>query len=478
MLSCFVSRANVQMPILLPLRKGELSEWLKNQDAAIRQWVKIVKFSAKVGEVQFIPASGEKAGLALVGLGDGEDVLAFGAAVSGLPEGEYRLHPDIAHPEPYLLAFGMGAYRFDQYKSKKKNLAKLAWPSMELEKQLTPLLESIYLARDMINIPAEDMGPEDIAKQVVNIAKANQAKINIIKGQDLLKKNYPSIHAVGRASSRPPLLIDLRWGHSGPQIVLVGKGVCFDSGGLDIKGASNMQMMKKDMGGAALMIALAQAIMKRKLKLRLRLLIPAVDNAISGNAYRPLDVFKTRKGITIEIGNTDAEGRVILCDALHEAASEKPDLIIDAATLTGAARVALGTELPALFANNEAVATAILKHGERQSDPLWPLPLYKPYRRLIESKVADITNNPESSYGGAITAALFLQEFVPSEIPWVHIDTMAWNLSSQPGRPQGGEAFGLRALLSYIEDLVAEKKIRAGKPAPRKQLPRKPIRRR
>ena len=314
--------------------------------------------------------------------------------------------------------------------------------------------------RDLVNTPAEDMGPAELAEAARKVAKAGGAKFSTIVGPALLKRNYPCIHIVGRASSRPPRLIDLRWGRRGPKVTLVGKGVCFDSGGLDLKTANYMQLMKKDMGGAAHVLGLAQMIMAAGLELRLRVLIPAVENSVSANAYRPLDIVRSRKGLTVEIGNTDAEGRVILCDALAEADTEKPDLLIDIATLTGAARVALGPDLPALFANDDLVAEAVLKHGKAVEDPLWRLPLHKPYRKLIDSKVADINNAGDSPFAGAITAALFLADFVDPATHWLHLDVMAWNPTARPGRPVGAEAVAIRALYALIADQAGPRRKR------------------
>jgi leucyl aminopeptidase len=296
------------------------------------------------------------------------------------------------------------------------------------------------------------MGPAELAEAAKGVARAGGAKFSAIVGDQLLKQNYPSVHAVGRASSRPPRLIDLRWGRSGPLIALIGKGVCFDSGGLDLKPASGMLMMKKDMAGGAHVLALAQMIMAADLPLRLRVLVPTVENSVSGDAFRPLDVLRTRKGLTVEVGNTDAEGRLILSDALAEASTEKPVLMVDFATLTGAARVALGTDLPAMFCNDDVTAEALLRHGLAVDDPLWRLPLHKGYRNQLDSPIADINNVSDGSYAGAITAALFLQEFVEPGIPWVHIDLMAWNLANRPGRPKGGEAMALRAVYSLIAE--------------------------
>jgi leucyl aminopeptidase len=296
------------------------------------------------------------------------------------------------------------------------------------------------------------MGPPELAEAAEAVAARNGARYRVIIGDDLLKENYPTIHAVGRAAAKPPCLIDFVWGdESAPKLTLVGKGVCFDTGGLDLKPASGMRLMKKDMGGAATLLGLASAIMEAKLPVRLRVLVPAVENAVSANAFRPLDIIKTRKGMTVEVGNTDAEGRLILCDALHEACAEKPALVIDMATLTGAARTALGPDLPALFTHDDALAAELLRAGVAVGDPLWRLPLWKPYRKMLASTVADINNVSESAFAGAITAALYLAEFVGSETPWAHIDTYAWNQSSRPGRPEGGEALGLRALYRLVE---------------------------
>src|SRR5260221_565754 len=304
-----------------------------------------------------------------------------------------------------------------------------------------------------ITPPAEHMGPAELAGAAEDLAGRHSARFSAIVGDALLAENYPMIHAVGRASARAPRLADLTWGDAqAPKLTLVGKGVCFDSGGLDLKTAGGMRLMKKDMGGAATLLGLADAIMAARLPVRLRVLVPAVENFVSANAMRPLDVIRTRKGITVEIGNTDAEGRLILCDALSEADAEKPALLIDMATLTGAARTALGPELPALFSNDDALAAELLDAAEGAADPLWRMPLWKPYRKMLSSQVADINNVSESAFAGAITAALYLQEFVAKETPWAHIDTYAWNQSSRPGRPEGGEALGLRALYHLVEE--------------------------
>lgn len=478
MLDHLVDRAANAVPVT-PLRAADLAAWLKLQPAAAQRWVKALDFQARPGSTCLLPGADGKLERVLLGIEEGADRWSSAALPASLPAGSYELDPD-ASCDATLFAFGwaMGGYRFRRYRSEAASpLAKLVWPKEADRALVRRLAAALGLARDLITTPASDMGPAELGAAVKAVAKAYKAKVKEIVGDDLLKQNYPTIHMVGRASSRAPRLLDLRWGTEGPKLTLVGKGVCFDTGGLDLKGGSYMRLMKKDMGGAALMLGLAQAIMDAKLKLRLRLLIPAVENSVSGNAMRPLDVVKTRKGLTVEIGDTDAEGRLILCDALAEAESDKPDLIIDAATLTGAARVALGTEMPALFATKDATAEALLQQGKGQEDPLWRLPLNKAYRRMLDSKVADINNCSESGYAGAITAALYLQEFINSDTDWMHIDTMGWNLMSRPGRPEGGEAFGLRALYAFVADWSQPKqkspakiiaKAPATRPAPRK----------
>lgn len=479
-----VDRAADAVEIVL-LRAQRLEDWLKRQSTATAQWVRGSGFAAKPGAICLVPQPEGGLARVLVGVEDGTDRWSAAVLPAALPKGVYRLAESTSLSDATSASFGwaIGGYRFRRYKKAEGDLARLVWPQEVDRAAIQRMVAAYGLARDLINTPAEDMGPAQLADAVKAVARAHKAKVSVIVGDDLLAKNFPAVHTVGRASTRPPRLIDLNWGKSGPRLTLVGKGVCFDSGGLDLKPASGMLLMKKDMGGAALMLALAQMIMAAGLKLRLRLLIPAVDNAVAGNAYRPLDVIRTRKGITVEVGNTDAEGRIILCDALAEASGDKPDLVIDAATLTGAARVALGTELPALFCNDDDVADAILRHGRTEDDPLWRLPLHKAYRRMLDSKVADINNVSDGPYAGAITAALYLHEFIDPGIRWAHIDTMGWNLRDRPGRPEGGEAFGLRALYAFIEAWARPKKtagraIIAPKPAPRLRPAKQRTRRR
>ena len=445
-----------------PIPEGGLERWLGRQDPVARTWVAANRFEAKPGKHLLIPDSGGRLAAVALGVAAGTDIWSYGDLSMALPEGAYCL-PDAMDGEAAsaaALGWALGGYGFERYKKRARKPARLAMPHAADKARVRREAEAAFLVRDLVNTPAEDMGPPELADAARRVAKAGGAKFSVIVGPELLKRNYPCIHAVGRASSRPPRLIDLRWGSRGPKVTLVGKGVCFDSGGLDLKSSNWMQLMKKDMGGAAHVLGLAQMIMAAELNLRLRVLIPAVENSVSANAYRPMDIIRSRKGLTVEIGNTDAEGRVILCDALAEAGTENPDLLIDMATLTGAARVALGPDLPALFANDDAVAEAALKHGKAVDDPLWRLPLHKPYRKLIDSKIADINNAGDSPHAGAITAALFLADFVDPSTHWLHLDIMAWNPTARPGRPVGAEAVAIRALYALIADLAGPRRKR------------------
>ena len=435
------------------LDAGELEAWLAGREPRIRAWVDSSGFEAKAGAVCPVPGAAGNVERILCGRdADTPDIWRIAALPERLPPGDYALDSG-ADPAQAALGWMLGAYRFDRYKTAEtKARPVLGLPEGIDRERLTATVEAVFLARDLINTPAEDMKPSDLAAAAETVAGRHGADFRVTVGDDLLERNYPAIHAVGRAAADAPRLIDLAWGDADrPKVTLVGKGVCFDSGGLGIKPASGMKLMKKDMGGAATVLGLAGMIMALKLPVRLRLLIPAVENAIAGNAYRPMDVIRTRSGTTVEIGHTDAEGRVILCDALADAAGEEPDLLLDVATLTGAARVALGTELPALFCNDDDLAGDILAQGEAADDPLWRLPLWPGYRKRIEGDAGDITNAPEGPFGGAITAALFLERFVDGAARWAHIDTMGWNMTARPGRPKGGEALALRALFAAIE---------------------------
>ena len=381
-----------------------------------------------------------------------DDMFACGELANSLPAGDYLLQDISDHDQLISIAFawGAGAYRFERYVQPGKPQARLLLADEGALNEALKLVEATKRVRDLINTPAADMMPENLAAAVEAMAQEFNAEFRQTVGDDLLDENYPMVHAVGRASVHAPRLLDLRWGdESHPKVTLVGKGVCFDSGGMDIKPSSAMRWMKKDMGGSAHTIGLAYLIMAQKLPVRLRLLIPAVENAVSGNAFRPGDVLNTRKGSTVEIDNTDAEGRLVLCDALTEAISEKPELVVDYATLTGAARVALGTELPGFFTNQLQLASDLMQVGQKVTDPVWSLPLHQPYKDFLKSDIADLVNCASTPFGGAISAALYLEHFV-EETPWVHFDVMAWNNRKLSGRPVGGEAMGMRAMFGYL----------------------------
>jgi leucyl aminopeptidase len=464
MLNSLTARADAGTLPLTPLAKDELETWLKRQPKQIAAWIESTGFKAAPGSFCFLPGEKGAPQRVLAGVDPDEGPWALATLPGSLPKGRYAIDPAPTPEQATRLTLGwiLGSYAFTRYRKRQPRGATLVWPKGADRAAVTRAAEATGLVRDLINTPAGDMGPAELAAAARALARRHKARLTVIQGDQLLKKDYPAVHAVGRASSRAPRLIDLRWGAKGPRVTLVGKGVCFDSGGLDLKSAAGMLLMKKDMGGAAHVLGLAQMIMAAGLPLRLRVLVPAVENSVSGDAFRPLDVLPTRKGVTVEVGNTDAEGRLVLCDALAEADREQPDLLVDFATLTGAARVALGAELPALFCNDDATAEDLLEHGLASHDPLWRLPLHRPYRKMLDSKVADLNNISDGPYGGAITAALFLSEFVRPETPWAHIDLMAWNVRARPGRPVGGEAMGLRAVFALIEAL-ARGKARTGR---------------
>jgi leucyl aminopeptidase len=405
-------------------------------------------FSGRDGEL--LPLTmGSKVTTWVLGLGEGNDALAAATFAEKLPDGLYRLE---AGGQSDVLAWLLGSYAFSRYKTAKKKAPRLMLPEGVDGEDISRIAEAVFLARDLVNTPANDLGPDELAAAARALATAHGAKVSVIKG-GVLKRDFPLIEAVGRGSSRPPCLIDLSWGNAkAPRVTLVGKGVCFDTGGLDLKPSAGMLTMKKDMGGAAVALAVAAMVMGAKLNLRLRLLIPAVENSVSGNAIRPGDVFKSRKGLTVEIGNTDAEGRLILADALALADEETPELLLDIATLTGAARMATGMELPPFFTDDEALAADLSRLSMAVNDPLWRLPLWKPYDFSLGSRVADLNNNPSTGYAGAITAALFLRRFVTKTKAWAHLDIPAWNDRVRPGRPIGGEANSARAIYALLKE--------------------------
>jgi leucyl aminopeptidase len=425
----------------------------KRLSAAQRSWLDENRFDGSPGSVCLLADEHGKLARVIVGVDRQDALSALAALPMTLPQGEYALAADGVALDPQLAALGwaLGAYQFTRYRKAKRAPATLAVDAKTLA-ALEPLIEATSLVRDLVNTPTEDMGPKHLADAVKQLGKAHKAKVREWVGDELLEDNFPAIHAVGRASHRPPRLIELNWGKAtDPKLVLVGKGVCFDSGGLDLKPSDGMRWMKKDMGGAAHAIALAGLVMQAKLPVRLTLLIPAVENAVAGNAMRPGEVVVTRAGFSVEIDNTDAEGRLVLCDALAYGAEQKPDLIVDFATLTGAARVALGPDLPALFANDDAIADDVLACGRKVADPLWRLPLWRPYRKMLDSYLADFANAGPSRHAGAITAALYMERFIPEGLPWVHLDTYAWNDGDRPGRPRGGEAMGMRAVFALLQ---------------------------
>src|SRR4051812_5856306 len=422
-----------------------------------RQFAAANDFTAKPGKCLTLPAADGKIAQVVFGLEDesskSRDLFRPGALPGLLPPGVYRFANAPHDLRLATLAFALGTYRFGRYRKNEAPDVRLVPPDGIDATDIARMAEAAALARDLINTPSNDMGPEELAQAAQALATRFGATFNCIVGDELVKHNFPLIHAAGMASPRAPRLIDLSWGDSAhPKVTLVGKGVCFDTGGLDLKPSSGMLIMKKDMGGAANVLALAQMVMDAKLKVRLRVLIPAVENAVAGNAFRPLDVFPSRKGITVEIGNTDAEGRLVLADALALADEDKPDLLIDMGTLTGAARVALGPELPPFYTDDEALAAKVAQHAAAENDPVWRLPLWRPYAAMLDSKIADINNVSSSSFAGSITCALFMQRFVESAKAWLHFDIYAWTPSAKPGRPEGGECQAARAMYALLKE--------------------------
>jgi len=437
---------------LIPLLAGNFDSWLAKQSAQVRALASAARFQAKLGERLILPAKKEHEWSVIFGAAADPGPWDLAGLVARLPEGHYRLADGA--PGAATLGWLLTHHRFDRYLGKPDPIPQRVLLTSEparIDDQVA-LAEAVALVRDLVDTPAADMGPAELAQAAETVAKRHGARFKVTAG-DALSQGYPMIAAVGRAATREraPRLIEIEWGDpTDPRIAVVGKGVCFDSGGLDIKPASAMLAMKKDMGGAAHALALASLVMRARLPVRLHLLIPAVENAISADAFRPGDILSSRKGISVEIGNTDAEGRLVLGDALTRAAEDKPAMIIDFATLTGAARVALGPDLPAMFSNDDALAAELAAAARAACDPLWRMPLWSDYADMLKSTVADINNAGEGGMAGATTAALFLQRFVPDGLPWVHLDTFAWRPSPKPGRPKGGEALGLRAIYALL----------------------------
>jgi leucyl aminopeptidase len=440
-------------PVTL-ITSGAYSRFFNKLTQTQKHWVEQNGFSGKSGQLLALPSTDGSIERLVFGVCNLDNYFAIADLPLKLPPGVYSLEGTgvKSRLESLAIGWGLGCYQFDKYKNQKPIDAKLKLPNSANHPRIQGMVAACSRVRDLINTPAEDMMPQHLSAVVAELAQTYAADFEEIVGDDLMAENYPCIYTVGRASVNAPRLIELNWGEdSHPQVTLVGKGICFDSGGLDIKPAAGMRTMKKDMGGAAQVIGLAQLIMALELPIRLRVLIPAAENAISSNSYRPGDVLKTRSGLTVEIDNTDAEGRLVLCDALVEACESKPDLVIDFATLTGAARVAVGTEIAAFFCNNRELAEEVRVAGESVDDPTWELPLHKGYKSLLDSYVADTLNSAATPFGGATTAALYLQNFVDREISWVHFDIMAWNSRKRAGRPIGGEAMGVRAMYDVLE---------------------------
>ena len=439
-------------PILATDAK-RLPKLLESLAPSERRWAEASGFDGSPGSFAIVPDAKGAIARVLAGVRGGDDPWALAGLPLKLPRGRYELGkgPVAIASDQAAFAWDLGGYQYARYKKTRRKPSDLQVDPGPRVREALDMAAAVRLVRDLVNTPAEDMGPQELSDIAREQAELFGGEFDEWVGDELLAQNFPAIHAVGRAAARPPRLLEINWGNPRhPRVAIVGKGVCFDSGGLDIKTAEGMRLMKKDMGGAAHALALARLIMQRKLPIRLHCLVPTVENAISGNAYRPGDVVRTRKGLNVEIGNTDAEGRVILCDALAYAVEQKPRTIIDFATLTGAARVALGPELPVLFCNDEKLAAKMLARSVELDDPMWRLPLWRNYRRLFDSDIADFNNSGRGGFGGAIVAALFLDYFVPQDIAWAHFDVFAWNDASRPGRPLGGEAQGLRAILAAL----------------------------
>ncbi len=463
------------MPARLPFRPAKRPDTIRLTAIAKADWPKYAKtlsgphrryamqsgFVGEAGGLVALPGRDGRLERVLVGIAGDDARDGSGAWMWGwaglplrLPKGLYRLDPEpvsAADATRIATAWGIGSYVFDRYKKVDRAPAELVWPERADRKAVQSYVRADGFARDLINTPTEDMGPDALAAAAVAMADELGMTSSVIVGEDLVRQGYNLIHAVGRAAAREPRLIELGWGDAAdPLVTLVGKGVCFDTGGLGIKPDTGMKLMKKDMGGAAHVLALARLVVEAKLKLRLQVLVPAVENSIAGNAVRPLDIIRSKVGKTVEIGHTDAEGRLILADAFARAAQEKPELMVDFATLTGAARVALGPDLPALFSNDTALADALLESGLTHDDPCWRMPLWRPYRSRIDSKIADLNNVSDSPFAGATIAALFMQEFVPASAKWAHFDIVAWSPWARPGRPEGAHMQGLRAAFAVL----------------------------
>jgi len=442
------------------LEPDRLAGWLENQSEAVRNWVGASGFAARVGEAIQIPGADGAPAMALAGIGNACDRMrhrfALASAAAKLPEAVYRMESGLDGKELEEAALGwlFAQYGFSRYRAQPGIRARLQAPENIHAFRLETIAAGEALTRDLINTPASDMGPVELEAAFEELAEKHAAKTTIVRDEELLRQNFPLIHAVGRASDRAPRLLDMRWGSDGPMLTLAGKGVCFDTGGLNLKPAASMELMKKDMGGAATVIGLAHMIMALQLPLRLRVLVPALENSVSGNAFRPGDILAGRNGLTVEVNNTDAEGRLILADALVLAAEEKPDLLISMATLTGAARVALGPDLAPYYTDNHRIARALEVAAVHAADPVWRMPFHEPYEAMIESGIADLDNAPKGAFAGSIAAALFLRRFVGDCPGFVHFDIYGWQPRDAPARPKGGVGQGARAILEALPEIL------------------------
>ena len=453
----FADSATSSIPLSL-VPEDQAQAWLVAQGSAAQTWAKAQGWTGQLGKALVVTDTGEPI-FAAIGMGVEQErhKKRFGAvsAIASLPSAVFNLLEDnIQTANEFALGFALSKYRYTRYASQAAHAAELICPVGVDKANINAIISGEFLTRDLINTPANDMGPSELEEEVRKLAKKHKATISVITGDALLEQNLPMIHAVGRASARAPRLIDMKWGDSGPSLTLVGKGVCFDTGGLNIKPGSSMGLMKKDMGGAAHVLGLAQMIMATNLKLRLRVLIPAVENAIGNSAFRPQDILTSRKGLTVEINNTDAEGRLVLADALALADETPPDLMICIATLTGAARVAVGPDIAPYFTDDAGLSHVVATAAQNVSDPVWQLPLHAPYETMIEPGIADLDNAPKGGFAGAITAALFLKRFVSDTQKFIHFDCYGWQPSSAPARPKGGVGQGTRALFQAIPEVL------------------------
>jgi leucyl aminopeptidase len=447
----------------IPIHLVPDAKWPDFCEAAgprMTRWLQANGFKGQQARLILCPDTQGGLEAAVLGLGAAEDALAAAQCAAQLPAGDYVFDASLAAtaPDHLALSWALGAYAFDAYKSAgpKARQVRLVWPDGARKARVEAAAEAVWSVRDWINMPAADMNPQGLEDAVRAVAARHGASVETIAGDALLEQNFPMVHAVGRASSVAPRLITMTWGpHDAPALALVGKGVCFDTGGLDIKPAASMLTMRKDMGGAACVLGLAHMIMVAGWRVRLSVYVPAVENSVAGNAFRPGDILKSRKGLTVEIGNTDAEGRLILADALTLAEERAPDTLVCMATLTGAARVATGFDIPPFFTDDEDLAARVMAASKSEADPMWRLPLWKPYQPLIEGKSADLNNSPDSPNAGAITAALFLSRFVAKDRRFLHTDIAAWTDRAKPGRPLGAEATAMRALFAALEGLYA-----------------------